>query len=133
VAARRLLGDAAWIGRSVHSLEAIRATPAGLVDAFQFGPVFDTASKREFGVPQGIAELSRAAVAAREECGAALVAVGGITADRVADCRKAGATAVAVIGAVWNAEEVEAAAGLVVLSQPCSSFRANLGSGGPEK
>ena len=39
-----------------------------------------------------------------------MIAVGGITAQRVALCRDAGADAAAVIGAVWDAEDVEAAA-----------------------
>lgn len=108
--ARRLLGDSAWIARSVHSIDAIRRTPTGLVDAFQFGPVFDTASKREFGAPQGIEELARAAEATRDGHGAALIAVGGITAERVAACRDAGATAVSAIGALWDAGDVEEAA-----------------------
>jgi len=108
--ARRLLGDAAWIARSVHSVDAIREAPGGELDAIQFGPVFATASKREFGPAQGLDELVRAVRASREGCGAALVAVGGLTAERAALCRDAGAAAVSVIGAIWDADDVEAAA-----------------------
>lgn len=108
--ARRLLGEAAWIARSVHSVDAIRSITSRDLDAIQFGPVFDTASKREFGRPQGFDALSRAAEAAREGCEASLIAVGGVSAERAALCREAGAGAVAVIGAVWDATDIEAAA-----------------------
>lgn len=107
--ARRLLGPEAWIARSVHSIEAIASTPPRAVDAFQFGPVFDTASKREFGRPQGL-ERVREAAAAAHAAGAELLAVGGITAERTLRCTGAGAGAVSVIGAIWNAPDVETAA-----------------------
>ncbi|MFN2426035.1 MAG: thiamine phosphate synthase [Candidatus Binatia bacterium] len=105
--ARRLLGNSAWIARSVHSLDAAGRTWAGDLDAIQFGPVFDTASKREFGSPRGTIELALAAKAAGR---VALIAVGGVSAPRASSCREAGAAAVAVIGAVWDAQDVEAAA-----------------------
>ncbi|HEY2775756.1 MAG TPA: thiamine phosphate synthase [Candidatus Binatia bacterium] len=108
--ARELLGRDAWIGRSVHSVAAIRTVAPGELDALQFGPVFDTASKREFGPPQGLAELAHAATAVREGCRATLIAVGGITFARVPACRRAGADAVAMIGAAWDAGDIEAAA-----------------------
>ncbi|MFN2375913.1 MAG: thiamine phosphate synthase [Candidatus Binatia bacterium] len=107
--ARRLLGPDAWVARSVHSLAAIEATAPHTVDAFQFGPVFDTASKREFGAPQGLEALACAAEAAR--AGATpVIAVGGVTRRNETDCRRCGARAVAVIGAIWNAGDIEAAA-----------------------
>lgn len=108
--ARRLLGPDAWVARSVHSIAAIEATPANTVDAFQFGPVFDTASKRAFGAPQGLDALARAAEIARKAAAVPIVAVGGITRSNEADCRRRGAGAVAVIGAIWSADDVEAAA-----------------------
>lgn len=108
--ARRLLGEAAWIARSVHSVEGVReAGAAGAIDAVQFGPVFDTPSKRVFGEPQGIEKLAPACEAARE-AGVALVAVGGLDVVRARRCLVAGAAAVSVIGAIWDAPDVEAAA-----------------------
>jgi thiamine-phosphate pyrophosphorylase len=107
--ARRLLGADAWIARSVHSVDAIAASSPGDVDAFQFGPVFETASKREFGEPQGLGRLGEAATAAHARR-ARLLAVGGLTAERAAACLGAGANAASVIGAIWDAAEVEASA-----------------------
>lgn len=111
--ARALLGDSAWIARSVHSVEAIRELAEGQIDAVQFGPVFDTASKRGFGPPHGLGELAIAAVAARSRS-IAPVAVGGITAERAAECLRAGVSAISVIGAIWDAGDIEAAAQTLV-------------------
>ena len=112
--ARRLLGPSAWIGRSLHSVDAIVSLGRGDVDAVQFGPVFETASKRGYGAPQGLAGLARAANAMREGPGGALIAVGGITAERAPSCRSAGAGAIAVIGAIWEAADVEGAARVII-------------------
>lgn len=106
-AARRLLGDTAWIARSVHSIDAVHAIQDEALDALQFGPIFDTPSKRAFGEPQGLERLARAAHAATRT---AVIAVGGVTADRARECRTAGAAAVSVIGAIWDAGDVESAA-----------------------
>jgi thiamine-phosphate pyrophosphorylase len=108
-AARRLLGAGAWIARSVHSLDGVRAAGDSVADAVQFGPVFVTASKREFGVPQGLGLLREAASAANAS-GIVLMAVGGLDAGRSRECLMAGASAVSVIGAIWEADDVESAA-----------------------
>ncbi|HXC50270.1 MAG TPA: thiamine phosphate synthase [Candidatus Limnocylindrales bacterium] len=107
--ARRLLGEQAWIARSVHSADAIAAMKGDPPCAVQYGPVFETASKRAYGQPKGTRELSAASDAAHS-VGIPLVAVGGITAGRVRDCREHGADAVAVIGAIWDSDDVERAA-----------------------
>lgn len=114
--ARRLLGSAAWIARSVHSVDAIRSIE-GEPCAVQLGPVYETDSKIAFGPPRGVHELADAAEAARG-IGAGLIAVGGITADRTQECRACGADAVAVIGAIWDAADVEAAARRFVREGP---------------
>lgn len=111
--ARRLLGEEAWIARSVHSVDGVRAAAASGVNAVQFGPVFDTASKREFGAPQGLEKLRDAATVAIATPGSgsiALLAVGGLDAARARQCLAAGAAGVSVIGAIWEAADVEAAA-----------------------
>jgi thiamine-phosphate pyrophosphorylase len=95
----------------VHSVDAIVAMSSSELDAFQFGPVFETASKREFGTPKGLDDLSLAAKAAR---GTAVIAVGGVSARQVEPCRRAGAAGTSVIGAIWDAEHVESAARQIV-------------------
>jgi thiamine-phosphate pyrophosphorylase len=87
------------IGASVHSVdEALQAREGA--DFLVFGPVYDTPSKRQYGAPQGLAALERVAAAVRLP----VFAVGGITAARVPEVTRAGASGVAVIGAVLGAE-----------------------------
>jgi thiamine-phosphate pyrophosphorylase len=104
--ARTLLGDDAWIAKSVHSVDAICRDEQ--LDAFQVGPIYETASKRAFGPPLGIDRLALAARSGHEAV-PLVIAVGGITGDRMAECRRAGASALSIIGAIWDADDVEKA------------------------
>ena len=88
------------IGASVHSLdEAVAAATAGAEWLF-FGPVYDTPSKRGYGPPQGLAALERVASAVAVP----VVAIGGVTPERVREVRAAGARGVAAISAILSAE-----------------------------
>ena len=93
------------VGASVHSLEDARDAAARGADWLFFGPVYDTPSKRPYGAPQGLAALERVASAVPVP----VVAIGGITPDRVADVRRAGARGVAVISAILFADDPGAA------------------------
>jgi len=93
------------VGASVHSLEDARDAAAHGADWLFFGPVYDTPSKRRYGAPQGLAALERVASAVNIP----VVAIGGITPDRVADVRRAGARGVAVISAILFADDPGAA------------------------
>jgi thiamine-phosphate pyrophosphorylase len=93
------------VGASVHSLEDARDAATRGADWLFFGPVYDTPSKRRYGAPQGLAALERVASAVRVP----VVAIGGITPDRVADVRRAGARGVAVISAILFADDPGAA------------------------
>jgi thiamine-phosphate pyrophosphorylase len=88
------------VGASVHSLEGARVAEAEGADWIVFGPIYDTPSKRAYGAPQGLDALARVTAAVTRP----VVAVGGITAERVADVRRAGAAGVAVISAILSAE-----------------------------
>jgi len=84
------------IGASVHSLpDALQAELEG-ADWLVFGPVYDTPSKRMYGPPQGLDKLARVAAAVRIP----VVAIGGITPERVGEVRRAGARGVAVVSAI---------------------------------
>jgi thiamine-phosphate pyrophosphorylase len=87
------------VGVSSHSLEeSIEAEQAG-ADWITFGPVYDTPSKRIYGTPQGLAALEQVARAVRVP----VIAIGGITPERVREVRAAGARGVAVISALLAA------------------------------
>jgi thiamine-phosphate pyrophosphorylase len=99
-ALRQLIGDALLIGASVHSVaEALDAEAQG-ADFLVFGPVYDTPSKRAYGPPQGLVALERVVAAVARP----VLAVGGITPERVRETRRAGAHGVAVITAILAAD-----------------------------
>lgn len=104
--ARRLLGPDRIVGASAGTIdEAVRAEADG-ADYIGVGSVFTTASKADAGEaigPQGLARI-RAAVSVP------IVAVGGVTADNAAEAIRAGAQGVAVIAAVFGADDVREAA-----------------------
>jgi thiamine-phosphate diphosphorylase len=89
--ARALLGPR-LIGRSVHSLQgALRAEHDG-ADFVIFGPVWTSESHSD-SVPTGVAALAEVARALR----IAVVAIGGVTKERIAECHAAGAAGYAAI------------------------------------
>ena len=88
-------------GVSTHTLEGVRAAEAAGAEFATFGPVYTTASKAAFGAPVGLQALENAARNTRLP----LLALGGITPERVPECLAAGAQGVAAIGAVWNADD----------------------------
>jgi len=104
--ARRLLGTDRLRGASTHSrAEAAAAASAG-ADFVVFGPVYWTPSKAPFGAPRGPDELASVAASLHTP----VVAIGGITVERIAEVRAAGASGVAVISAIMGAEDPARAA-----------------------
>ena len=87
------------VGASVHSEAEARDAAAQGADFIVFGPVYDTASKRRYGPPQGLAALGAVTRAVDRP----VLAVGGLTPERVAEVLAAGAAGVAVIGAIYAA------------------------------
>lgn len=80
------------IGRSVHSLEGARQAQDEGADFVLFGPVWASASHP--GVePHGVASLARVAGALRIP----VLAIGGVTEARIAECAAAGAAGYAAI------------------------------------
>jgi thiamine-phosphate pyrophosphorylase len=104
--ARRLLGDRRLLGVSCHSSAEIGHAAAQGADFVTFGPVYFTPSKAAYGAPQGPAAL-------RAACSASALPVfglGGITAQRAAEVRSAGAAGIACISAIIAASDPGAAA-----------------------
>ena len=102
---REVAGRRLRIGVSVHSLEdAVDAELKG-ADWVTYGPVYDTPSKRPYGAPQGVDRLATVARGLRIP----VVAIGGITPERVKECRAAGARGVAAISSILAADSPAAA------------------------
>jgi len=87
------------VGASVHSEAEARDAAGQGADFIVFGPVYDTASKRRYGPPQGLAALEAVTRAVDRP----VLAVGGLTPERVPEVLAAGAAGVAVIGAIYAA------------------------------
>jgi thiamine-phosphate pyrophosphorylase len=104
-AARRLLAAVGLIGVSTHSAAEVAAAKVKGADFVLLGPIYDTLSKRRYGAPLGLTPLASAAAAA----GLPVFAIGGITPERVAEVRAAGAHGVACVGAVMSAADPAAA------------------------
>jgi thiamine-phosphate pyrophosphorylase len=94
-AARDLLGTAAVIGYSTHSLEQIEAAVREPVSYIAVGPVFGTRSKNTGYDAVGLDLVRQAARSAGKM---PVVAIGGVTLDTATSVLDAGAASVAVIG-----------------------------------
>ncbi|MBX9661665.1 MAG: thiamine phosphate synthase [Nitrospiraceae bacterium] len=101
-AARRVLGAQRLIGRSAHSVTEVQQAGDDGADYVILGPIFETPSKREFGAPLGLAVLA----AACRHTSVPVFAIGGITRERIASVRDAGAFGVAMIGGILGREHV---------------------------
>lgn len=99
--ARAIVGDAVAIGLSTHDLDQLRAALATACDHVAFGPVFGTRTKADPDPVVGVSLLAQAAIIARSHA-RPLVAIGGIDASNVAAVLAAGASSVAVIGALFQ-------------------------------
>lgn len=102
--ARDLLPPGRPVGVSTHDPEAARrafADPGS--DYVAFGPVFESRSKPAAGQPRGIEALAEVA----RDKPKPLVAIGGITEDRLDAVFDAGADSAAVIGALASGGRLE--------------------------
>lgn len=91
------------VGVSCHSLEEALAAESSGADYVFLGPVFETASKVPYGPPLGLAKLQEVAARVRLP----LLALGGITVERVKPCLEAGATGIAGISVFQNCRSLE--------------------------
>lgn len=101
----------AWLSASCHDLPALRGA-LGRCDSVFLGPIFPSLSKRGYG-PRGAwapAELA-ALLAGRSaaERRTSVLALGGVTIDRIPQVRALGFDGAAVLGAVWQAPDPVAA------------------------
>jgi thiamine-phosphate pyrophosphorylase len=98
---RRLLRPDQLMGVSVHSADGARAAEDSGADFVVLGPIFDTASKREFGPPLGLRVLEAAVAHVRIP----VFGIGGVSAERARAMRQAGAYGVAVVSAILCAPD----------------------------
>jgi thiamine-phosphate pyrophosphorylase len=106
---RQTFGADFLIGVSTHSLAEASAASANGADFVVFGPVFPTASKSEYGEPAGIENLARVSSALAPF---PVLALGGLTSDRVTNCIQAGAAGVAGISMFKDPDRLRELVGL---------------------
>jgi thiamine-phosphate pyrophosphorylase len=107
--ARRLMGPDRLVGRSTRTLDEARRALAEGADHVGFGPMFGTASKEIAAAPRGLPMLREVAAGLP----APVVAIGGITAESIAEVAAAGAACAAVIGDLFGRGDPRARAALL--------------------
>lgn len=98
-AARRILPPSALVGASVHDAQQAREAWSGGADYLIVGTIFSTPSHPD-RAGQGTSHLER--VGSSKD--GPLIAIGGVTVDRLAACLDAGAYGAATLSGVWHSE-----------------------------
>jgi thiamine-phosphate pyrophosphorylase len=122
--ARVLLGPQKLIGISTHQLDQIPLAARDGADFITFSPVYFTPSKAPYGAPQGIERLQSA-------CRASAIpvfALGGIRLEHLDEVRAAGAHGIALISAIFAADDPATAACTLVNALNMRGFPASRSS-----
>lgn len=106
-AGREVLKSHQSIGVSTHNAGELERAIAAGPDYVAVGPMFSTKTKPQYGVSGP--DYAKSAIDRLAAAGIPHVAVGGITADRVAELRAAGVRCVAVCQGILSASDVPAA------------------------
>jgi len=99
--ARRLLGSGAVVGATCRNAEDARRAQAEGASYLGVGPVYATSTKSGLPEPMGPGGLESVAAAVDVP----VIGISGITADNAAAVFDAGAWGVAVVGAVYGADD----------------------------
>lgn len=100
--AREILGGSKLIGVSCHSMEEVQRAEWEGADFALLGPVYDTPSKRAYGLPLGIDVFKKV----RRSAAIPLFAIGGVDRSKLKEVIDAGADGVAVISAILSSPDV---------------------------
>lgn len=101
---RRLCPPDFLVGRSVHSVEAAQEAERDGASYVELGTIYETASKPGLR-PAGLDLVHSATANLRVPC----LAIGGVDARNASDVLRAGASGVAVVSAILQAEDVGSA------------------------
>lgn len=117
-AARALMPGGMVLGVSVHGLEEARAAVYAGVDYVTFGHVYPTSSKPGLP-PRGVRELAEIV----ESVDVPVLAIGGINTTNIREVLATGASGIAVISTILDAEDPESAARELRLGLDSSAIR----------
>lgn len=104
--ARELIGEEMIIGGTSSNLREAKAVAEAGADYVALGHIYETSTKKKEYAPRGLSTLRKV----REAISLPLVAIGGITQDRVPEVITAGADLVAVSSAICAAPKPKQAA-----------------------
>lgn len=107
--ARRLMGERAVIGYSPEHVDDAKRAIADGASYLGVGPVYRTSTKNDAGEPIGVEGIRSIARAVRVP----VIGVGGISLHNACAVVEAGAAGVAVVSAVFRADDPECAARLL--------------------
>jgi thiamine-phosphate pyrophosphorylase len=116
---RRLVPPGFLIGKSVHSVDEARAAEEDGCDYLVFGTVFPTTSKPPGHTTAGVEGLQRVCAAVRLP----VLAIGGVTPDRLPELVAAGAAGIAGIGLFASSSEAGGVAAASTLAALVSRVR----------
>ena len=91
------------VGVSTHAKEGALLAEAEGADFITFSPIFATPSKQEYGPPQGLKKLRTVC----KEVKLPVLALGGISKDRVSTVLGEGAHGIALISGIWNGPDIK--------------------------
>lgn len=94
------------LGVSCHSIGSVLKAQEEGAEYVIFGPIFETPSKQVFGPPLGAERLAEVVKAVNIP----VIAIGGIAEETIGPVRKAGASGIAVMGALAYVEDTRSAA-----------------------
>lgn len=104
-AVRKIVGSNMMIGVSTHNIYEARDAEAGGADFVTFGPIFVTPSKMQYGNPVGLEALPDV----KKHVCIPVFGLGGIKTGNMHDVMAAGADGVAMISAIFAADDIKAA------------------------
>jgi thiamine-phosphate pyrophosphorylase len=113
-AARQLLGEGPTLGASARTAAVGREALAAGASYLGVGPCYLTSTKDDLPGPIGAAGLAAVAKAVSLP----VLAIGGVTVDRIPELLEAGAFGIAVVGAIAMARDPAAAARELVANLP---------------
>lgn len=105
-AVRSVVGKRMLVGVSTHNMEEAKMAETGGADFVTFGPVFATPSKVPYGKPVGTDGLR----AVKKQIGIPIFGLGGIKRENLHEVMKAGADGIAMISAIFGAEDIRGSA-----------------------
>ena len=111
VSARRTMGDDALLGLTARSVAEADDAPLGQLDYISVGGIFPTSSKLNPDPPIGLDGLKTIVNRLRErDCELPIIAISGITQQNLQSVLQCGVDGVAVVSAICEACDPEAAA-----------------------